>query len=162
MSLPAQTYTVPPIGFVCSAIDKPADDCWAGLLSVIELDPERFTAESTLGLSESSRVEIVVLFDSVAPEKAFTRSRHPRDREDWPKTAIFARRAKDRPNRIRVNTRQIESIDGLRISVRELDAINGTPALGIKPYVAEFGPREPVRQTAWSCELMASYFKPAK
>jgi tRNA-Thr(GGU) m(6)t(6)A37 methyltransferase TsaA len=162
VSLLAETYTVRPIGFVRSAIDKPADDCWAGLISVIELDPQQFTADSTIGLADFSHVEIVFVFSRVAPEKVFTGARHPRDRTDWPKTGIFAQRAKDRPNRIGVTTCKIESVDGLHISVRELDAIDGTPVLDIKPYVQEFGPREPVRQAAWSRELMASYFKPPK
>lgn len=65
-------------------------------------------------------------------------------------------------NRIGITTCKIEKVDGLRISVRELDAVDGSPVLDIKPYVAEFGPREPVRQAAWSRELMAGYFKSAK
>jgi tRNA (adenine37-N6)-methyltransferase len=162
MSLPAQTYTVRPIGFVRSPIDKPADDCWGGLTSVIELDPQQFATDSTIGFADFSHVEIVFLFDRIAPEKVFMGSRHPRDRQDWPVTGIFAQRAKDRPNRIGVTACKIERVEGLRISVRELDAIDGTPVLDIKPYVQEFGPREPVRQAAWSRELMASYFKPAK
>jgi tRNA (Thr-GGU) A37 N-methylase len=48
----------------------------------------------------------------------------------------------------------------LCISVRELDAIDGTPVLDIKPYMEESGPREPVRQPVWSNELMAPYFRP--
>jgi tRNA (adenine37-N6)-methyltransferase len=43
--------------------------------------------------------------------------------------------------------------------VRELDAIDGSPILDVKPYVAEFGPREPVRQAAWSKEVMSGYFR---
>jgi tRNA (adenine37-N6)-methyltransferase len=162
MSLTAETYAVRPIGFVRSSIDQPADDCWAGLVSVIELDPQQFTADSINGLSDFSHVEIVFLFNRVALEGVFTGSRRPRDRADWPMTGIFAQRANDRPNRIGITTCKIESVDGLRVSVRELDAINSTPVLDLKPYVAECGPREPVRQAAWSRELMASYFKPAK
>jgi tRNA-Thr(GGU) m(6)t(6)A37 methyltransferase TsaA len=162
MSLAAEAYTIRPIGMVRSAITAPADDCWAGLVSVIGLDPLQFTAECTLGLADFSHAEIVFLFDRVVPEKVFTRARHPRDRRDWPNTGIFAQRAKDRPNRIGVTVCKIESVDGLCVSVRELDAIDGTPVLDIKPYVEEFGPREPVRQAAWSRELMAGYFKPAK
>jgi hypothetical protein len=51
MSVPAQTYTVRPIGFVRSPIDKPPDDCWGGLTSVIELDPQQFATDSTIGLA---------------------------------------------------------------------------------------------------------------
>jgi tRNA (Thr-GGU) A37 N-methylase len=41
--------------------------------------------------------------------------------------------------------------------VAELDAIDGTPVLDIKPVMQEFLPREPVRQPPWSMELMRAY-----
>jgi tRNA (Thr-GGU) A37 N-methylase len=75
--------------------------------------------------------------------------------------AADGQRAKDRPNRIATTTCKIEKVDGLRISVCELEAVDGS-VLDIKPKVAEFGPREPVRQAAWSRELMAGYFKSTK
>ena len=156
----AAAYTVHPIGVVRSPIKEPKDDCWAGVLSVIELDPDQFTAESTAGLEQFSHVEVVFLFNRVAPESVQTGSRHPRGRPDWPIAGIFAQRSKDRPNRIGITVCKIEQVEGLRISVRELDAIDGTPVLDIKPYMAEFAPREPVRQPAWSKELMARYFQP--
>jgi tRNA (adenine37-N6)-methyltransferase len=34
-----------------------------------------------------------------------------------------------------------------------------TPALDLKPWMAEFGPRGQVRQPAWSRELMAGYWR---
>jgi tRNA (Thr-GGU) A37 N-methylase len=103
---------------------------------------------------------VIFLFHHVASEAVQTGSRHPRERTDWPKVGIFAQRAKDRPNRIGSTLCKIERVDGLHISVHELDAIDGTPVLDIKPYMAEFGPREAVRQPAWSQELMAGYFRP--
>jgi tRNA (Thr-GGU) A37 N-methylase len=42
--------------------------------------------------------------------------------------------------------------------VTELDAIDGTPVLDIKPVMAEFLPREPVVQPQWSHELMRRYW----
>lgn len=156
------TYTVRPIGIVSSTVKQPDDDCWAGLISVIELDPQQFAAESTIGLEQFSHLEIVFVFDRVPPESVQTGARHPRERQDWPKVGIFAQRAKDRPNRIGTAVCKIDCVDGLRISVRELDAIDGTPVLDIKPYMQEFGPRGPVRQPPWSTELMASYFKPSE
>jgi tRNA-Thr(GGU) m(6)t(6)A37 methyltransferase TsaA len=149
-----------PIGVVRSAVKQPSDDCWAGLISTIELDPDQFTVESTAGLEHFSHVEVVFLFDRVSPEAVQTGSRHPRERSDWPKVGIFAQRAKDRPNRIGTTVCKIGRVDGLRISVRELDAIDGTPVLDIKPYMEEFGPREGVTQPSWSKELMAEYFVP--
>ena len=152
--------TVRPIGVVHSPVKQPSDDCWANLISVIELDPNQFKPESTAGLDQFSHVEVVFLFDRVKPESVQTGARHPRERTDWPKVGIFAQRAKDRPNRIGTTLCKIERVDGLRISVRELDAIDGTPVLDVKPYMSEFGPRDPVRQPQWSKELMARYFGP--
>ena len=49
-----------------------------------------------------------------------------------------------------------------KLYISELDAIDGTPVLDIKPVMIEFLPREEVRQPAWSHELMRQYwnFKP--
>jgi tRNA (Thr-GGU) A37 N-methylase len=44
------------------------------------------------------------------------------------------------------------------VTVQALDAIDGTPVLDLKPYLAEFAPRGEVHQPAWSRELMASYW----
>jgi len=49
-------------------------------------------------------------------------------------------------------------VDGKRLIVAELDAIHGTPVLDIKPVMAEFLPREAVRQPVWSHELMRDYW----
>ena len=160
MSSSPPEFTVRQIGLVKSEIKTPGDDCWANLVSEIVLDSTQFTPESTRGLDDFSHLEVVFVFDRVAPAKVFTSSRHPRDRADYPLVGIFAQRAKDRPNRIGVTTCKIERIDGLHNFVRELDAIDGSPILDVKPYIAEFFPREPVRQPAWSTEVMANYFRP--
>ena len=36
--------------------------------------------------------------------------------------------------------------------------LGGTPVVDLKPVMQEFLPREPVRQPAWSHELMARYW----
>ena len=46
--------------------------------------------------------------------------------------------------------------------VAELDAIDGTPVLDLKPVMSEFLPREPVRQPSWSHELMREYWSRGK
>jgi tRNA (adenine37-N6)-methyltransferase len=57
-----------------------------------------------------------------------------------------------------VTTCELVGVDGLTLRVRGLDAIDGTPVLDVKPYMAEFGPRGTLRQPAWSSELMAGYW----
>jgi len=148
-----------PIGWVRSPIREPLDDCWGNLVSTIELDASRFTPDCTLGLEQYSHAEIVFFLDQVPESKIITGSRHPRGRQDWPLTGIFAHRAKNRPNRIVISTCQLECVDGLKIRVRELDAVDGTPVLDVKPYLRGFAPRGEVREPAWSVELMSRYFR---
>jgi tRNA (Thr-GGU) A37 N-methylase len=49
-------------------------------------------------------------------------------------------------------------VDGLDLHVAELDAVDGTPVLDIKPWFAEFGPRGKVHQAPWSTEMLKDYF----
>jgi len=44
------------------------------------------------------------------------------------------------------------------LRVSGLDAIDGTPVVDIKPWMAEFGPRGEVVQPSWSKELMKDYW----
>ncbi len=47
----------------------------------------------------------------------------------------------------------------MALVVAELDAIDGTPVLDIKPVMQEFLPPDPVAQPDWSRELMRNYWK---
>jgi tRNA (adenine37-N6)-methyltransferase len=49
-------------------------------------------------------------------------------------------------------------VEGAKLFVAELDAINGTPVLDLKPVMAEFLPRRDVIQPAWSHEIMRDYW----
>jgi tRNA (adenine37-N6)-methyltransferase len=146
------------IGFVRSPRQAAEDDNWGGIVSAIELDPERFTHESLAGLADFSHADIVFFFDRISPDKIETGARHPRNRTDLPKVGIFAQRGRNRPNRIGVSTCRILGVEGMTVTVEGLDAIDGTPVVDIKPHVKEFDPRGEVRQPAWSHELMKSYY----
>jgi tRNA-Thr(GGU) m(6)t(6)A37 methyltransferase TsaA len=145
------------IGTVTSSRAEAVDDEWADVTATIALLPP-LDERSVAGLSEFSHVEVVFLFDRVAPDAVCVHSRHPRGNLDWPEVGILAQRAKDRPNRIGVSTCALVAVEGASIVVRGLDAIDGTPVLDVKPYMEEFGPRGTVRQPAWSHELMRSYW----
>jgi tRNA (Thr-GGU) A37 N-methylase len=89
-------------------------------------------------------------------------ARHPRNNLEWPAVGIFAQRGKNRPNRIGSTICRIVRVDGTKLYVSELDAIDGTPVLDIKPVLAEFLPRQEIRQPAWSHELMHDYWQSKK
>jgi len=133
------------------------DDFWGGSTATIEL-ADHLPAESLDGLEAFSHAEIVYVFDQVAPDQIVTGARHPRGNPAWPKVGIFAQRGKNRPNRIGTTIVRIVGRDGTALRVAELDAIDGTPVLDIKPVMQEFLPRDPVRQPDWSRELMRDYW----
>jgi tRNA-Thr(GGU) m(6)t(6)A37 methyltransferase TsaA len=148
-----------PVGIVRAERREAEDDFWGGSTATIELvsgaDPE-----SLAGIEAFSHVEILFLFDRVAPEKIVAGARHPRNRSSWPRVGIFAQRAKSRPNRIGSTIVRVIKVEGMRLVVAELDAIDGTPVLDIKPVMQEFLPREPVTQPDWATELMRDYWRP--
>lgn len=153
------TYELQPVAVVRSPRTEPLDDDWDGVTSTVTLDADRFGPEALAGLADFSHVEVVFLFDRVDPARVQTGARRPRGRADWPEVGIFAQRGKVRPNRLGVTVCRLLGVDGLTLTVQGLDAIDGTPVLDIKPYLAEFGARGEVRQPAWSRELMAGYWE---
>ena len=146
-----------PIGFVEAIRPHAEDDFWGGEEACITLSPS-FQADALQGLAEFSHVEVLFLFHEVTADKIVSGARHPRNNKDWPAVGIFAQRGKNRPNRIGSTVCRVVRVEETRLYVAELDAINGTPVLDIKPVMAEFLPREPVRQPAWSGELMRAYW----
>lgn len=149
---------VEPIGHVVGGRDRPEDDDWGRERATIRLRDDRFTPDALLELGAFSHLEVVFVFDRVAPERIEYGARHPRNNPDWPLAGVFAQRGKNRPNRLGVSRCDLIAVDGLDVHVAGLDAIDGTPVLDIKPYMVEFGPRGVVRQPDWATQLMSRYY----
>jgi len=62
---------------------------------------------------------------------------HPRGDQSRPITGVFSTRSPDRPNPIGLHAVQIESVADGAITVRNLEAIDGTPVLDIKPVLRD-------------------------
>jgi tRNA-Thr(GGU) m(6)t(6)A37 methyltransferase TsaA len=62
---------------------------------------------------------------------------HPRDDPSRRLTGVFRTRSADRPNPIGLHRVRILSIDGLRFRVRDLEALDGTPIIDVKPVLEE-------------------------
>jgi tRNA-Thr(GGU) m(6)t(6)A37 methyltransferase TsaA len=60
---------------------------------------------------------------------------HPRDDPSVPQKGVFSTRSADRPNPIGVHRTEIVAVDGLRVLVRALEALDGTPIVDIKPAI---------------------------
>ena len=147
------------IGVVQATRLQAEDDFWGGAEACIAL-ADTFSADALDGISAFSHVEVLFVFHKVDPAKIVSGARHPRNNPAWPAVGIFAQRGKNRPNRIGSTICRVIRVEGTRLYVAELDAIDGTPVLDIKPVMTEFLPRQAVRQPDWSHELMGEYWLP--
>ena len=66
---------------------------------------------------------------------------HPRDDPANPEQGVFNTRSPDRPNPIGLHRVTVISIEGLRLRVRNLEALNGTPIIDVKPPLGGIGER---------------------
>ena len=64
---------------------------------------------------------------------------HPRDDASRPFTGVFATRSSDRPNPLGLHRVTVYAIDGLKLAVGPLEAIDGTPVVDLKPHLREDG-----------------------
>jgi tRNA-Thr(GGU) m(6)t(6)A37 methyltransferase TsaA len=110
--------------------DEGAPDAW------VVFDPG--VADALLGLAAGSDVLLLTWLDRADRDVLTTR---PRDDPARPETGVFATRSPDRPNPIGLHRVTILAIDGHRLRVRNLEALDGTPVLDVKPVLGDVGER---------------------
>jgi len=62
---------------------------------------------------------------------------HPRGDANRPLEGVFSTRSPDRPNPIGLHAVTVEAVEEDAIAVRNLEAIDGTPVLDVKPVLGE-------------------------
>ena len=60
---------------------------------------------------------------------------HPRDDLTAPERGVFSTRSSDRPNPIGLHRVTVLEVDGRRLRVRPLEALDGTPVVDVKPVL---------------------------
>ncbi|NKE62365.1 tRNA (N6-threonylcarbamoyladenosine(37)-N6)-methyltransferase TrmO [Lentzea sp. PSKA42] len=60
---------------------------------------------------------------------------HPRSDQSRPETGVFSTRSPDRPNPIGLHRVRILAVDGLKVRVADLEALDGTPIVDLKPVL---------------------------
>lgn len=60
---------------------------------------------------------------------------HPRDNPANPLTGVFRTRSADRPNPIGLHRVRVLEVQGTRLRVQNLEAVDGTPVLDVKPVL---------------------------
>ena len=86
------------------------------------------------GIEEFSHIFVIFWLHKISKEQRQTLKVHPRGRRDMPLLGIFATRTMLRPNPIGLTLVELVRVEGRVLTVRGLDAIDGTPVLDIKPF----------------------------
>jgi tRNA-Thr(GGU) m(6)t(6)A37 methyltransferase TsaA len=101
-------------------------------LSQIILENE--LVEALDGIEEFSHIFVIFWLHKISKEQRQTLKVHPRGRRDMPLLGIFATRTMLRPNPIGLTLVELVRVEGRVLTVRGLDAIDGTPVLDIKLF----------------------------
>jgi tRNA-Thr(GGU) m(6)t(6)A37 methyltransferase TsaA len=126
-----------PIGTVESRLVDPADAPKQGS----EGAPDAwlvFTDEVSTaldGIAEGDEILVLTWLDRARREVLRV---HPRDDRNNPERGVFSTRSSDRPNPIGLHRVQVISVDGRRLRVHPLEAVNGTPIVDVKPVLSGF------------------------
>jgi tRNA (adenine37-N6)-methyltransferase len=120
-----------PIGFVESDFKEIQDDpdIFRGTVSRVRVRDE--FAGGLYRLERYQHLYIIFVFDRAQGYRLVI---HPRGDASRPERGVFATRAPYRPNPIGLAVVELISVEGSVLTVRDLDAIDGTPVLDIKPY----------------------------
>lgn len=86
------------------------------------------------GISGFSHLFVLFYLNQVTIEQRKTLKVHPRGRQDMPLTGVFATRTMLRPNPIGLTLVELVKVDGNVLTIRGLDAYDGTPVLDLKTY----------------------------
>jgi tRNA-Thr(GGU) m(6)t(6)A37 methyltransferase TsaA len=101
-----------------------APDAW--------LEIEEWAADALLGIAVGDELLLITWFHRARREVLQV---HPRGNPSNPLTGVFATRSPDRPNPLGLHPVTVREIDGRRLRVGPLEAIDGTPVIDIKPVL---------------------------
>ena len=145
----SESIAIKPVGYVkTNAVGDEVKD--RNRICQIIIRPE--LSEALLGISEYSHVFVLFWLNEITVEERSTLQVHPRGRMDIPLVGVFAARTNLRPNPIGLTLVELVSVEGNILTVRGLDAFDGTPVLDVKPYDYWDRPEE-VRVPLWWVKL---------
>ena len=110
--------------------DEGAPDAW------LTLDPT--VVAGLEGLTVGSRCVVLTWLDRASRDVLRT---HPRNDRSQPEQGVFTTRSPDRPNPIGLHEVTVLAIQGARLRVNNMDAVDGTPILDLKPVLGPIADR---------------------
>ena len=129
-----QHYEVVPVGWVESPLTERAQaprqggegtpSAWLAFQAEV--------AEAIRDLRPGAEIIVLTWLDRADRGVLVTR---PRDDPNNPLTGVFSTRSPDRPNPIGLHRVRVMAVDGLRIEVDGLEALDKTPVIDVKPVL---------------------------
>jgi len=121
-----------PIGTVHNEFSAVIPYGWEHSMSELQVKP--IWAEALDGIEEFSHIVVLFWLDRIVGEP--TLRIHPKGRADTPLVGLFSTRTPRRPNPIGLATVRLLERRGNLLRVEGLDALDGSPVLDLKPYLA--------------------------
>lgn len=128
------SFEVVPVGWVESPLteraqaprqgDEGAPAAW------LAFEPR--VAEALRDLRPGTEIIVLTWLDRADRSVLVTR---PRDDPGNPLTGVFSTRSPDRPNPVGLHRVPVIAVDGLRVQVADLEALDGTPVIDVKPVL---------------------------
>jgi tRNA-Thr(GGU) m(6)t(6)A37 methyltransferase TsaA len=134
--MPETEYSLHPVGFIHSPLKhreeaprqggEGAPDAW------LEVNP--MLAGGLDGIAVGDEIIVITWFHQAHRDIL---KLHPRGDKTMPLTGVFATRSPDRPNPLGLHRVTVLQIDGPRLKVGPIEAIDGTPVVDIKPVLSQ-------------------------
>jgi len=132
----AKSYSLKPVGYVRSELMKRKNAPRQGYLGApearVEILPAFAKCLHRLGVGEE-----VILITWLHQGRRDVMKVHPGNDKNNPLTGVFGTRSPDRPNPLGLHRVKVLDMDGLRLRVGPLEAIDGTPVVDIKVALAK-------------------------
>jgi tRNA (adenine37-N6)-methyltransferase len=147
----ASDMNLKPIGIVRNGITDARHHGWRDVIS--EIIVEEALAGALGGLEECSHLIILYWMHRLTAGRSLPLTVHPGGHPELPLVGRFATRSPHRPNPIGQATVALLGRAGNVLTVKGLDAIDGTPVLDIKPYMPKYDAAPDARVPTWLTRL---------
>ncbi len=120
-------------------VESPLKDLESAPRQADEGAPEAwlvFEPEMMEGLRNFQPGDEIILVTWLDRARRDVLSVHPRGDPSRPQEGVFSTRSPHRPNPIGLHSVVITAVDGRRVRVRHLDAVDGTPIIDVKPHLS--------------------------
>ena len=133
-------YEVVPVGWVESELTEraqaPRQGDEGGPPAWLAFEPR--VAEAIRDLRPGTEIIVLTWLDRADRNVLVTR---PRDDPRNPMTGVFSTRSADRPNPVGLHRVPVIAVEGLRVQVGGLEALDGTPVIDVKPVLDRIAER---------------------